>query len=1046
MKEQTMHSASPQHKSMSIIAWMAGNHVAANLLMLIFLVGGLVATTKITQEVFPSYDLDIVRISVRYPGASPAEVEQGVLLVIEEEIRAIESVERILAVANEGSASLTIELFSGSNPDKAVQDIKNSVDRISSFPDDVERPLVSLQTRRREVLRLALYGDLDEHTLFNLAEIVREQLIELPDITQVELNGVRKPELSIEVPQHILRAHNLTLQDIAQIVQRGSIDVPAGGIKTTGGEILLRTSERRETASGFSNLALISRQDGTELSLGEMAQIQEGFEESDREAWYNGQRAAFIYVYRIGDQTPLDISRAVHAYIKDISPSLPDSVQLTAFRDQSDLYMERLNLLLRNGIIGLCLVLIILGLFLEPKLAFWVSMGIPISIIGSLLILLAIGGSINMMSMFAFIITLGIVVDDAVVVGENIFHKRQQGLKPYDAAVQGIQEMAVPVLIAVTTNIMAFLPLLFVSGSTGRFFAVLPAVVISVFIISLIECLYILPAHLNYPHHKKNNVLLQFLSKIPKIFDRLLDRFVDGPFFNLVRLALATRYITATLALAIIVVGYAYWDSGQISFSFRPRIETNSIDANIELPYGVHIDEVKRVVRLVEEGGMRAVERSGGQEIFVGMRSDIGRSDSNAAEISITLVPQVEREVTARRFSELWRDEVGEIPGLEKLFFNFLVGPGGASAINIELTHPDPQTLELAADDLAKALALYQGVTDINNGFAQGKPQYDFKILPEGRAAGLSARDLGSQVRHAFYGAEALRQQQGRNEMKVVVRLPQEERTSLMHLEQMLIRTPDGGEIPLNRAAEIIPSRAYTKINRVDGKRVLNVTANVLAGQANENRILSDMRSSFLPELTARYTGLRYSFEGQQRETRQALDDLLKGLILSMVAVFCLLAVLFRSYIQSFMVMLSIPFGLISAMLGHIIMGYNLSIISVFGMIALCGVVINGALVFMNTANRYREKGMTAYEAALNGSVRRFRPIMLTALTTFFGLAPMIFEQSIQARFLIPMAISLGYGILFTTFVVLFLMPALYMIHNDIQKFWGTEEDKEERG
>ncbi|MEN8199907.1 MAG: efflux RND transporter permease subunit [Thermodesulfobacteriota bacterium] len=1029
-----------QSGKQGLIGWMAGNHVAANLFMILFLVGGILSATMMTQEVFPSYDLDIINISVGYPGASPEEVEEGVILAVEEEVRGLEGVERVTAVAREGRASISVELLSGADPSKSLQDIKNGVDRINSFPDDVERPLVSLRTRRREVLRLALFGDIDERSLFALAETIREELTDLPEITQVELNGARNPELAIEVQQHLLRSHNLTLEEVADKVRKSAIDIPAGGIKTSGGEVLLRTSERREVGSEFHDLVMVARPDGTELSLGELATIREDFEESDREAYYNGKRAVFLYVYRTGDQTPIEISRAVHAYLEELAPTLPSTVGLKSYRDRSELYKDRLELLLTNGTLGLCLVLLTLGLFLEPRLAFWVSMGIPISIIGSLVILFSIGGSINMISMFAFIITLGIVVDDAVVVGENIFHKRQQGASPYDASVTGAQEMSAPVLIAVLTNIIAFLPLLFVSGSTGRFFAILPAVVISVFLISLVESLYILPAHLNYPRKGQTGRLAEIASAVPLFCDRLLDRFINGPFSRVLRRVISFRYLVGAISVAVLIVSYSYWDSGRINFSFRPRIQTDSIDAEIELPYGVSMEEVKNVVRRVEKGGMRVVEENGGRDILVGMRTDIGRSGSNTAEVSITLVPLDKRTISTRQFSKLWRKEVGEIAGLEKLFFDYLIGPGGSAAINVELTHPDPRTLELAAADLARAISLYDGVTDINDGFARGKPQYDFKMLPEGRSAGLTAKDLGSQIRHAFYGTEALRQQRGRNELKVVVRLPEDERHSLFNLERLLLRTPDGGEIPLDRAARIVQNRAYTKIDRVDGKRVINVTANVVAGKANENKIMANLKKDYLPKLLASYNGLRYSFQGRERERQKSVHDLLMGIAFSLPAIFCLLAILFRSYGQPLLVMISIPFGLVSAMLGHVIMGYNLSIISIFGMIALCGVVINGGLVFMVTANRYRDMGMTIREAAFNASIRRFRPIMLTSLTTFFGLAPMIFEQSVQARFLIPMAISLGYGILFTTVVILFLMPALYMIHHDVLALMGRRE------
>lgn len=1019
---------------------MVKNHVAANLLMMILVIGGLIAAANITQEVFPEYDLDIVEVSVSYPGASPEEVEEGLILSIEEEIRSLDSVERVTAVAEEGKASISVELLTGSDANKTLQDIKSAVDRISSLPDDAERPLIRLKTRRREVLRLALSGDLDERTLYDLAGTVREDLVGLPEITQVELRGLRQPELSIEVPHHILRSFELTLGDIAGIIRARAVDVPAGGIKALGGEILLRTTERRDFAADFNNIALISKDDGTEVSLGQIATITEGFTETDREAYYNGKRAALIYVFRTGEQTPKEVSLAVHDYMDSLRKTLPAGISLEAFRDRSELYQDRLDLLLGNGSFGLLLVLLTLGLFLEVRLAFWVAMGVPISIIGSFLILAFMGGSINMVSMFAFIITLGIVVDDAIVVGENIYFKRQQpGADPVRSAIDGAREMAAPVAIAVSTNVIGFFPLLFVSGSTGKFFAILPAVVIGVFLISLLESLLVLPAHLSYSTPKKESGFMKALEVVPDWFGGKLQSFIKRVFQPVLRFSLSSRYLITLLALAILSVSFVYWDSGWINFSFRPNIQTDSVDAEIELPFGTNFNEVRRIAKLVEDGGMRALANNGGKDILVGVMTDVGRRGSNTAEITFNLVPQKERKITTREFSVIWRQEVGEIAGLEKLFFDYVVGPGGSSAINVELTHPDPSTLELAASDLARSIADFKGVTDIDDGFARGKSQLDFTMKPAGHSVGLTARELGSQVRHAFYGAEALRQQRGRDEIKVMVRLPESERKSLFNLEQLLIRTPDGGEIPLADAATITQSRAYTEINRVDGKRVLNVTANVVQGVANENKILATLKTDYMPDLLAKYSGLKYSFQGRQREQRKAVHDLLIGICYAMPGIFCLLAILFRSYVQAGMVMLSIPFGLVSAQLGHILMGYDLSIISIFGMIALCGVVINGGLVFNVTANRFHEAGQSPMEAAFNGATRRFRPIILTSFTTFFGLAPMIFEQSVQARFLIPMAISLGYGILFTTFVILILNPAMYVIYHDIRKVFRGE-------
>jgi multidrug efflux pump subunit AcrB len=1019
-----------------LLAWMTNNHVAANILMLALVIGGLIVMSDIKQEVFPEYELDIVDVTVSYPGASPEEVEEGIILAIEEEIRDLDEIERITSKATEGRASISIELLSGVNPDKTVQDIKNGVDRVTSFPEDAERPSISLKKRRRGVMRLALHGDIEERTLFYFSQNIREELLGLPSVTQVELRGVRDPEISIEIPQSVLRSYGLTLGEVSDIVRKSAVDVPAGGIKAEGGEVLLRTTERRDYASEFAGLSLLNKPDGTEVKIGDIAQITDGFADSEREAYYNGQPSVLFFIYRTGDQTPIEISKAVREYMDRLAPTLPEGVSFSIYSDRSDLYKQRLDLLLRNGTFGLILVLLLLGLFMEPRLAFWVAMGIPISISGSFLILQYTGGSINMVSLFAFIITIGIIVDDAIVVGENIYYKRESGIPPLQASIEGVREMSSVVTLAVLTNIIAFIPLLYVPGSTGKFFSILPAVVVAVFLISLVECLFVLPAHLTYSYRKNSGSLMEVLNKVPHTCERGLAWFIRRCYTPLINSAVSNRYITTLVFFAVLVVAYSYWDSGRINFSFRPRIQTDRIDAEVTLPFGAPIEDVRRIAKVIEEGGLRAIEKSGGMKILQGAMADIGRRGANTAEINFYLVPQKDREITTREFSIRWRKEVGEIAGLESLFFDYLVGPGGSAAINVELTHPDPETLELAAADLAAEIAEYEGVTDINDGFARGKLQFDFKMSSEGRSLGLTARDLGTQVRHAFYGAESLRQQRGRDEVKVKIRLPESERKSLYNMEQLMIRTPDGGEIPLTRAAELKSGRAYTEINRVDGKRVLNVTANVIPGVANEHKIMAGLRANQLPRILASYPGLRYSFEGRQRETRKALNHLFYGLCFALLCIYTILAVMFRSYTQTLFVMVSIFFGLASALAGHVIMGYDLSIISIFGMIALCGIVVNGGLVFTVTANRMRDKGEAPAQSAINAGIRRFRPIILTAFTTFIGLAPMIFETSVQARFLIPMAISLGYGILFSTFVILLLTPALYVIHQDVYAFF----------
>ncbi|MDP6044592.1 MAG: efflux RND transporter permease subunit, partial [Phycisphaerae bacterium] len=496
--------------------------------------------------------------------------------------------------------------------------------------------------------------------------------------------------------------------------------------------------------------------------------------------------------------------------------------------------------------------------------------------------------------------------------------------------------------------------------------------------------------------------------------------------------AVRHRYVTVSAALATLIVMWSYWDTGRIEFSFRPSIQATRLDAEITLPYGAPIEDVRDIADKIEQAGLRAVQRADGDSMVKARMKTIGKRGSNTAEINFYLIDDDERNTTAREFSTIWREEVGDIPGLEKLFFDFLIGPGGSSAIKIELTHTDPEILKQAAEDLAGTLPNYTGVTDVYKGFAQGKRQFDFTLKPHGRSVGLNSRQLGRQIRHAFYGAEALRQQRGRNEVRVMVRLPESERRSLYNLEELLLRTPDGGDIPLGEAAHKASGRAYTEIRRVNGKRVRNVSASVISGVVNENKVLDDLKVTYMPQLESNYPGLKWSFVGHERSRRESMGALGYGLCYAMVGIYILLAALFRSYVMPALVMISIPLGITGSLLGHIIMGYDLSIISIFGIIALCGVVVNGGLVLVVTANRYLQDGDDVGAAAVRAGARRFRPIVLAALTTFFGLAPMIFETSISAKFLIPMALSLGFGILFATPVILIITPALYVVKSDI--------------
>ncbi|MGI9244525.1 MAG: efflux RND transporter permease subunit [Verrucomicrobiales bacterium] len=1019
-----------------ILAWFTRNHVAANLLMAAIVGLGLVMATRIKQEVYPNFAIDTVDIKMEYRGASPDEVERAIILPIESELRGMELVRRFTANARESSASVKVEIDPSFDRNRALQEITAAVQRISLFPDDAEPPVISLGSgRRRSVMSIAVYGDLDERTLVDFARELESGLLADPEIALVNVYGLRRPEIHIEVPQSRLRSLGLTLDQVARSVENAALDVPAGTLKSPAGDVLLKTTERRDFAGQFEDLPILSSPDGSKVRLRDIASVHDGFEESQREAYFNGKRAVFIAVDSSENQSPVKVAKAVRRFIEKQRPHLPPSVGVTLTRDRSDDYKERLDLLIQNGTIGLLLVLGALGLFLELRVAFWTAIGIPVSILGSLVLLPALGATINMISLFGFIITLGIVVDDAVVVGEDIFHKISQGMDRLDAAVAGVRQMAVPVVFAVTTNIIAFLPLLFVTGEAGRFFIVLPAVVIAVFTVSLVECLLILPAHLAFTHRREGRGESWFAR-----FDRRqaalrsrLDDAMEQLYRPLLDRAVKYRYFTVACFTAALAIVAAYVSSGRIDFAFRPTIETSFIQAEIEMPSGTPVDRSREVAFEIEAAAKRAVARTGEEDILIGYFVEVAERNSNEAEVSVNLVPQSQRTVTGQEFAALWREEIGTIPDVESLFFDYLYGPGGSAEIDIQLAHPDVEVLRAAAAEVASAIELYPGVKDVRKGFGREMPQINFEIKPEGRSLGITANDLGRQIRHAFYGAEALRQPRGMDELRVMVKLPEATRRSMSGLEELLVRTPDKGEIPLGQAAVVKRTTAPVRIERVDGARVLNVTANVIPGTTSGNKILSAFANNELPDILDKFPGLRYTFEGEQREQREAIHALSLGLTAALFAIYGLVASILRSYLQALVVLLTIPWSLAGAVVGHIILGFELSVFSIFGMIALCGMVVNGAFVLAITRNRYIAEGRKLGDVTTLACERRFRPVLLTSITTFLGLGPMIFETSIQALFLVPMAISVGIGVLVSALVILFLIPAIFKIIEDFQ-------------
>ncbi len=1033
------------------IAWMAGNPVAANLLMLVILLGGLLATVGLKQEVFPAFDLDVITVSVPYPGASPAEVEQGIVLAVEEAVRSVEGVRRVTSVSREGSGSVSIELLLGADADRVLADVTNLVDRITSFPGEAERPTIATAGRRQPVVSLVLSGDQDLESLQALAEAARDELLGTTGITQIDLSGVRPLEISIEVPREELEAYGLTLDDIAQQVRQASVDLPGGELETESGEILVRVVDRRRRAEGFEDIVIRAAPNGGELRVGDVATVRDGFQDTDQSLFFNGRPAVQLVVFRVGSQTPTEIAETVRAYAADLALRIPDPITVSIWNDDSETLRERIDQLFRNAALGLVLVLVLLGLFLNHGLAGWVALGIPISFLGAFLAMVPVDLSINVITLFALIVTLGLVVDDAIVVGENVHSMRSRGIGRMEAAIRGTREMAVPVTFSVLTTMVAFSPLLFVPGVTGKIFRLIPLVVIAVLFFSLIESFFILPAHLSHGHDGEGNRWDKVFAPIDRAQLRVsawLARFTEERYIPALRKVVDARYVSVAVATALLIVTTGAVAAGLVPFNFFPPIPGDVVTASARLPYGANLDNTRAVQLELERGLRSAIERAGGEDAVRGVMTRLGSGSagqSNSAQgshlvsVEVSLVPSDERDFDAVAFESWWREALPALPGVEvvKLSGTSTQGPSAGSAVSVELSGPDPDRLAAASQRLAARLREFPSLVNVDNSYTDGKPQLDFRLRDEARAWGLTSTDVARAIRSSFFGAEALREQRGRNEVKVMVRLPEEQRTSEHDIERLVVGLPDGGTAPLAYVADVSRGRSPTEITRDEGRRTVTVSAELAAGVASSRPVITTLSRSVLPELRAEFPGLETRFSGQQQELNENLSSLGPMYLVAMLLMFAMIAIPFRSYVQPLVVMSAVPFGIVGAVLGHLIMGYELSMVSGFGIIALSGIVVNDSLVLVDSVNRYRAQGLELLEAVVAGSARRLRPILLTSLTTFFGLAPMILEQSAASRFLVPMAISLGFGALFVTVIALLVVPSLYVIVEDLRA-WGA--------
>ncbi|RED17325.1 efflux RND transporter permease subunit [Parasphingopyxis lamellibrachiae] len=1031
------------------VGYMARNGVAANLLAIFLLIAGIMAYGAIVQEVFPESSLDTVSVSVVYPGATPEEVEESVIQKIEEAVEGVEGVKEIRSNATEGGGSVSIELELGTDIDRALDDIKSEVDQIQTFPADAEEPDVRELTTRQSVMQIALYGDVSEDALKRLAYQLEDQLSSLSEVSYVETSSVRDYEVSIEVPQDTLRAYGLSLTDISRAVAADSLDSPAGSIDTDSEEVRIRTIGQNYGQHDFEEIVLISRQDGTNIRLGDVATVVDAFEDNDLSAFYNGTPVAFVEVFRTSDERVLDIAEQVERYLADeFAPTLPENISYAIWNDDSEVFEDRLSLLLKNAAIGLTLVLIALTLFLNIRLAMWVAFGIAITFVGAMAVLNTVGSSINMFSLFGFILALGLVVDDAIVVGENIYAERERGRRGLSAAIIGARRVTVPVIFAVLTTVAAFSPLFAIGGVFGKLLFDIPLVIVIVLALSLIESLLVLPNHLSHlppPGHEAQSRLAKFFDRVQKAVDARFQQFVNGPLDKALRFAVDAPAIILAGALALVIIFMSLVPAGILKVQFFPDVEGDIVRAVLEMPAGTPVERTEEIARFLEARGRETMaEIEAGRpedapDLVRGIYTTIGQTTAgggpdgsrtttgaNRAAVQFSLLPGDERDISAATFEDAWRDAVGPMPEARSLVFASDLFSAGAP-VSVELSHPDTATLTRISEQLMRDLARFEGVFDIETDQDAGLQEIQLRLKPAARTLGVTLQDVAGQVRAAFFGDEAVRVQRGREDVRVYIRLPEEERNSIVDVEGFQVRVP-GGQVALSEIADVSFGESPSIIRRQDGRRVVTVSANVDTTVVTGQEISRQLEEEVLPVLQRDHPQLLFSFGGEQAEQQDSFGDLGMAFMAAILMIYILLAVPFRSYVQPLIIIAAIPFGIIGALMGHLILGLSVGILSMFGIIGLSGVIVNGSLILIDFINERLREGDDIKTAIITSAKSRFRPIVLTSVTTFLGVAPITFETSLQAQFLIPMSASLGFGVLFGTVLLMLLIPALAML------------------
>lgn len=1073
-----------------MIKWFSENHVAANFLMLLVLLAGFTTWFKLKKEIFPETSLDAVIVQVPYPNATAEEVETGVVLKLEDAISDLDGIKRYSSTSTESMGAMTVEVDSGYDVRAVMDDVKSAVDGISEFPENAEKAIIKEAIITAQVLSIAISADTDtdEKTLRKMAETVRDGLLNYraedpegmiegglrflgsePMITKANLTNVRPYEISIEIPQDKLQQYNLTLSEVAEAIRMASLDLPSGSIREKTGEVVIRTDGKIVDAQEFKDVVIVTRENGSSVRLSEIAEVNDGFQDVDLKTRFDGRQAVILNVYRTGNQDTTMIADAVKDYIERIAPTqLPEGVKLELWNDMSKMLEGRMDLLGRNGAIGLLLVFIVLALFLRPSMALLVAIGIPVSFAGGLWMMPHVGISINMISLFAFILVLGIVVDDAIVVGENIYTRIRGGEDPKIAAWKGTHEVGVVVIFGILTTMVAFTPMLGLSGVSGKIWPNIPLVVIPVLLFSLIQSKLVLPAHAAFLKPHDVNRKVDFISSFQQKVADKLEWFIEHAYKPVLGVCLRWRYAVWAFFITMLLLIMGLVGSERVPFVFMPKIEGDVVSAKLVMPVGVEFGVTDEAVSRMESAAQRLNEKfkdkegnpvirhllaSAGTQPFQTGFTPAGNSvSSHLGEVTLELCPAAERDYSSAQIINEWRQQIGIIPGVVELSFREETSSGG-NAIDIEISGDNLEELEKASDYLTDELANMEGVIDISTDRRPGKYEivYDQDSLTKlGRSRNYSLRGVSSQLRAVFAGIEIQRIQRGRDEVRVLVRYPSEDRQSLETLENIKLKSPpsitgESDEIAISQIVVGKPSRGVSSIKRVNGRRAIKIAADVNREVANAKKIADTFTVDHLEKLSSKFDNISWDYQGEQKDQNDSLKEMTSKFFFALLIIYILMAIPLKSYVQPLIVMSVIPFGMVGAVLGHIFMGMEISIMSLCGLVALAGVVVNDSLVLVDYVNRQRALGMSAKEAAWTAGARRFRPIVLTSLTTFAGLMPMLWETDMQARFLIPMAVSLGYGILFATAITLILVPSVYLMLEDVKSIFSGKGSSSKR-